>query len=471
MESTHLAFDLGASSCRAILGTLDCGHMYMEDVHRFSTPIRKIGNRFTWDVEAIWAELYTAYESARHRATGLASLSVDSWGTDYVPLDRNGSIVREPYCYRDSRTNGMMKRVSMEIPERELYNLTGIQRLQLNTIYQAFADRIQEPELTARVDIRLMMADYFNYRFCGRAVAERTLASTSQLMDMGSGSWAVELMHRLHLSPKTWPTIVPAGTLIGRTTDGIAVVAGCSHDTACAVAAVPAARDSPPWAYLSSGSWSLLGVERAEPLLTDAAFEGNFTNEAGIDGTVRVIKNITGLWLLQECRRAWQSEGLDVHYEVLLQEAQEARSIGTIVNFDNQCFVQPRHNMPTHIRNYCIAQGLAVPQTRGELVRLIVESLSQAYRRTLLTLEKILGERLSVLHIVGGGALNEMLCRMTADACSCTVVAGPAEATALGNLLIQARTLGNLPDNLSIRNVVRESSTIITYGSRGRSMC
>ncbi len=464
MASTHLAFDLGAGSGRAMLGTLAGGRLRVDEVHRFATPVRERGERLTWDLEALWDELRTGYERARRAAPALASLSVDSWGVDYVPLDRDGVPVRAPYCYRDPRTAGMMTQALAEVPRSELYAATGVQFMEVNTLYQALADRILEPDMTARTATRLMIADYFHYRFGGQAVAELTLASTSQLVDVRSGDWAFDLIRRLELAPRTWPPIVPPSTPIGRTAEGVAVVAGCSHDTASAVAAVPAdAGGGPPWAYVSSGTWSLLGVERTAPLLSDAAFQANFTNEAGIDGTVRFLKNLTGLWVLQECERAWRDAGSPAGYDELTRQAEAARSAQPVVDFDDPAFAQRSDDMPDRIRRHCRNRGLPAPRTRGETVRLILESLAQAYRRKLRTLEALVGERLPVLHIVGGGARNALLCRLTAEACGCTVVAGPAEATAIGNLLVQARATGALPAGRSIRDVVRASVTPAIY--------
>ena len=462
MASTHLAFDLGAGSGRAMLGALAGGRLRVEEVHRFATPVRQRGERLTWDLEALWQELRTGYERARRAAPALASLSVDSWGIDYVPLDRGGVPVRAPYCYRDPRTAGMMAQALAEVPMRDLYAATGVQFMEVNTVYQALADRILEPELTARTAVRLMIADYFHYRFCGRAVAERTLASTTQLVDVRSGDWAFDLIRRLQLAPQTWPPIVPPGTPIGRTADGVAVVAGCSHDTACAVAAAPADASGPPWAYVSSGTWSLLGVERTGPLLSDAAFRANFTNEAGLDGSVRFLKNLTGLWVLQECARAWRGAG-PADYDELTRLAETAGPVRTAVDFDDPAFAQRSGDMPGRIRRYCRTRGLPAPRTRGQTVRLILQSLAQAYRRKLRTLEELVGQRLPVLHVVGGGARNALLCRLTAEACGCTVVAGPAEATAIGNLLVQARAVGALPAGRSIRGVVRASFTPARY--------
>ena len=426
MASTHLAFDLGAGSGRAMLGTLADGRLHVEEVHRFPTPLREQGERLTWDLQTLWAELRSGYERARRRAPALASLSVDSWGCDYVPLDRDGVPLRDPYCYRDPRTAGMMARAQKAVPRSELYEVTGIQFMEENTLYQALADRILEPELTSRTATRLMIADYFLHCFGGRPVAERTLASTSQLLDLRSGTWSMDVIERLDLAPGTWPPIVPPGTPIGRTAEGVAVVAGCSHDTAAAVAAVPAAPGGPPWAYVSSGTWSLLGVERSQPLLSDAAFQANFTNEAGAHGTVRFLRNLTGLWVLQECQRAWRASGMAAGYDELMREAEATPSPTAAVDFDDPCFAQRYDDMPDRIRRYCREHAVPEPRTRGETVRLILESLAQAYRRTLGTLQETVGERLRVLHVVGGGAYNELLCRMTADACGCTVVAGPA---------------------------------------------
>lgn len=463
MASTHLAFDLGAGSGRAMLGTLADGRLRVEELHRFATPVRERGGRLTWDLEALWDELRTGYERARRAAPALASLSVDSWGVDYVPLDRGGAPVRPPYCYRDPRTAGMMAQALTEVPRRELYAATGVQFMEVNTLYQALADRILEPELTARTAVRLMIADYFHYRFCGRAVAERTLASTTQLVDVRSGDWAFDLIRRLQLAPRTWPPIVPPGTPIGRTAEGVAVVAGCSHDTASAVAAAPADASGPPWAYVSSGTWSLLGVERNGPLLSDAAFRANFTNEAGVDGTVRFLKNLTGLWVLQECARAWRGAGSPAGHDELTRQAEAAGPVRRVVDFDDPEFAQRSDDMPGRIRRHCRTRGLPAPRTRGQTVRLILESLAQAYRRKLRTLEALVGQRLPVLHIVGGGARNALLCRLAAEACGCTVVAGPAEATAIGNLLVQARAAGALPAGRSIRGVVRASVTPAVY--------
>lgn len=448
--------------------------MTMAEVHRFSTPLVQEGERLYWDVEAMWEALNEGLRRAMEATPNLQSLSVDSWGVDYVPLDAEGRALRNPYCYRDPRTDGMMERAFGRVPASELYAVTGIQFLAINTLYQVLADYVLEPDLTGRTASRLLMADYFHYRFCGRAAAEVSLASTTGLLNARGRAWDAALMQRLGLDPDRWPAVLPAGTVLGPlrshqpgTGSGVRVVAGCCHDTAAAVAAVPAEENGEPWAYLSSGTWSLLGLESPTPILTRAAFEASFTNEAGLDGTVRFLKNMTGLWVLQECERAWTDEGARYTYAELLDEAEAAPPPPGLLDLDDPRFAA-RGNMPETIRAYQHEHGRPVPTTRGHLVRLILESLAHAYGERLRLLDALAGRRARVLHVVGGGAQNELLCRMTADACGCTVVAGPAEATALGNLLIQARTMGALPAGASIRDVVRQSTTLHVYRPRPR---
>ncbi len=462
--ATYLAFDLGASSVRAILGTLEGDRLRLEDIHRFQTPIIEAGERLYWDLDALWRELNVGLEHALQSTPSLRSLSVDSWGVDYVPLDDDGKPVRNAYCYRDPRILGMMDKVHGHIPARDIYASTGIQFMEINTLYQVYADLKLEPELFKRTSNRLMMADYFNYLFGGRAVAEVSLASTTQLMDARKHAWSVELMDRLGMSAAAWPEIVPSGTRLGKVSSGGAeteVIAGCSHDTACAVAAVPA-EEGTRWAYLSSGTWSLLGVELPKPLITEAARRAGFTNEAGLDGTIRFLKNITGLWVLQECEREWKAAGEHIDYDTLLHEAAAVKPSGASIDLNDQRF-NLRGNMPQKIRDYCREQGLPLPRSRGEIVRVILESLAGACRLTLHDLERVIDDRIEVLHIVGGGSLNSLLCQLTADACGCRVVAGPAEATALGNLLVQARAMKDLPGDVSVREVVRRSCELRVY--------
>ena len=463
----YLAFDLGASSGRAIFGTLDDGRMDLEEVHRFETPLLEEQEQLFWDLDALWRELRLGLALARERAPRLKSLSVDSWAVDYVPLGEDGRPLRNPYAYRDPRTQGRLTQATSVVPVSELYRRTGIQMLEINSLYQLLADLDEEPDVLSKTEQRLLIADYFLYRFSGRAVAERTMASTTQLMDVRSGQWDADLMQRFGLTVSRWPEIVAPGTVlgpllsdVGGAGDAPVVIATCSHDTAAAVAAVPA--EGERWAYLSCGTWSLMGVERTEPILTDAALQANFTNEAGLDGTIRLLKNLTGLWVLEECVREWRENGADVSYDVLMAEAEAAPSHRRYVDLSEPRFTR-RGEMRDKLRSYCHEHQIPVPRQRGAVVRLILESLAESYRKTLRELETVTGEPVDVLHVVGGGSKNALLCRLTAERCGCRVVAGPAEATALGNLLLQARTLGDLPDGLTLRDVVRRSRPVETY--------
>ena len=464
----YLAFDLGASSGRAMLGTLDDGRMHLEEIHRFETPLREEQEKLIWDLDALWRELRLGLALAREQAPRLKSLSVDSWAVDYVPLGADGRPLRNPYAYRDPRTQGRLAQATDVVPARELYRRTGIQMLEINSLYQLLADLDEEPDVLAQTRQRLLIADYFLYRFSGRAVAERTMASTTQLMDVRSGQWDVELMQRFGLTSECWPEIVAPGTVLGplvldvEHNEGAVpdVIATCSHDTAAAVAAVPA--EGERWAYLSSGTWSLMGVERAEPVLTDEALQANFTNEAGLDGTIRLLKNLTGLWVLEECVREWRESGADVSYDELMAEAEAAPSHRRYVDLSEERFTR-RGGMRDKLRSYCHEHQIPIPRQRGAVVRLILESLAESYRKTLREIEAVTGEPVDVLHVVGGGSKNKLLCRLTAERCGCRVLAGPAEATALGNLTLQARTLGDLPDDLTLRDVVRRSRPVETY--------
>jgi len=357
----------------------------------------------------------------------------------------------------------MFDKAFAKISAEEIYRLTGIQFMEINTIYQVMADLEQDPDLFDRTASRVPMADYYNYLFCGKQVAEVSMASTTQAMDAHQPKWSRELFQRLGLPVDAWPPIVNSGTRLGPVLDEpeIQVVASCSHDTACAVAATPADSDS-AWAYLSCGSWSLLGVERATPLLSEEARKANYTNEAGIDGTIRLLKNLTGLWVLQECEREWRESGEVYTYEILTEEAVNAPSPGFYVDLNDPRFGL-RGDMENKLKSYCREKGAPVPEGRGQIVRLILESLTRSYGETLHHMEEVIGYPIEVLHIVGGGVQNQLLCQWTADACQCKVVSGPVEATALGNLLIQARTMNDLPEDQSIREVVKNSVELKTY--------
>ena len=473
LPPSYLAIDLGASSGRAVVGTLDGDRVRLSEVHRFRTPLVERAAdgeaRLVWDLDVLWAEVRTGLDLALRIAPGLRSVSVDTWGVDYVPLGADGEPLRDPYAYRDTRTRGFMAAVLERIPATDLYGRTGIQFLEFNSIYQVAADAELEPDLFERTRTRLLIADYLLYRLSGEAVAERTLASTTGLFNATTGDWDADLVRQLGDEPGRWPRVVAPGTLLGPVLpDALpagfsgeppTVVATCSHDTAAAVAAVPARGDR-PWAYVSSGTWSLVGVERAAPVLTDAARRAGFTNEAGLDGTTRFLKNRTGFWVLEECIREWtETDGARPDYETLVAEAAAAPPVGRYLPLNEPAFAL-RGGMRAKIRAACREHEVPVPRSRGALVRLIFESLAESYRRVLSEGAALTGEQTETLHVVGGGAYNGLLNRLTADACNVTVVAGPAEATALGNLLVQARALGDL--DRPLRAAVRDHATLRT---------
>ena len=464
---SYLAFDLGASTSRAFLGTLRGPRLETEELHRFSTPVLEVGGHLFWDLPAMWAELRTGFEVARAAAPGMRSLSVDSWAVDYVSLDASGSPVRNPYCYRDSRTAGVMERALDVVPASEIYAATGIQFLPFNTLYQVLADAQGEGEPGA--SLHLPIADYFNYRFSGRRAVEVSMASTTQLMDVRTRRWSHSLMRRFGLDGSRWPAIVPSGTRLALALEEprVEVVATCSHDTGSAVAAAPVVAPGGNWAFISCGTWSLMGVERPQPLLTDAAREAGFTNEAGLDDTIRFLKNLTGLWVLQECTREWRTSS-PIDWSDLEREARaEMRATppardAVLIDLEDGRFL-PRGPMEARIHAYCREHGLRTLHTRGAVVLAVLSSLAASYRRTLAELERVTGTVYDRIHLFGGGSQNALLCELTAANCRRGVVAGPVEATAIGNLLIQARAMGDLPAGAGIRDICAASSDLKVY--------
>jgi rhamnulokinase len=446
--------------------------MRMEEVHRFRTPLLEDEGHLYWDIDVLWTEIQRGLALALRAAPTLRSVSVDSWAVDYVPLNAEGCALRRPYGYRDTRTRGRLATaIRLAGGADALYGRTGIQFLELNTLPQVIADLEDEPEMAARTAIRLLIADYFLFRLSGKQVAERTMASTTQLMDVRTGAWSLPLLHAIGDESSRWPRIVPPGTILGplaraalpgqpALSHAPLVLATCSHDTAAAVAAVPAT-ETGAWAYLSSGTWSLIGAELRTPILTSAAREAGFSNEAGLDGTIRFLKNRAGMWVLEECCREWAADGVRPSYDALIASAAAAPPSEHTIDLNAPEFAT-RGGMQGKIEALCRTR-MAVPQTRGALVRLILESLAESSARALAELESLTGTQVSDLHVVGGGALNELLNQLTADACDRRVIAGPDEATVLGNLLVQARTLGDLPTGVSVRAAARRSTRLTEY--------
>ncbi|MSS72506.1 MAG: rhamnulokinase [Candidatus Latescibacteria bacterium] len=465
-----LAFDLGAESGRAVIGRFDGERLGLEEVHRFPNGPVRLLDGLHWDVLRLFEEMKRGLGlCVKQAGRDIAGLGIDTWGVDFALLDRTGALLGNPCHYRDSRTDGMLEEAFRRVPKRDIFAATGVQFLKLNTLYQILAMSVRKSPLLDAADTFLMIPDLFNYWLTGRKVCEFTDATTTQFYDPAQRDWSRALFGRLGLPAHILPEIVPPGTplgpLIGPVAEetgarGLAVIAPACHDTGSAVAAVPAGGED--YAYISSGTWSLMGVEVRAPILTDAALNHNFTNEGGVEGTFRFLKNIMGLWLVQECRRAWEQEGDVLNYDDLTRLASEAPAFGPIVDPDDDRFVGIG-DMPGRIRAFCEETGQAPPADRGAFVRCALESLALKYRYVLERLEEIQGHRLSAIHIVGGGSRNHLLCQLTADAAGRPVIAGPVEATAIGNLLVQAIATGHLGALSDARAVVRRSFDVVTY--------
>ncbi len=451
----YLAFDLGAESGRAMLGTLDGGRLSVEELHRFpNTPVRDEDGLY-WNTDGLWGEIRRGIAIAGDRRIALDGVGIDTWGVDYGLLDGSGKLIEPPRHYRDSRTNGVMEQLFQVVPRAEVFGYTGIQFMQLNTLYQLYAMKLMNaPALTAARRF-LNMPDLFNYWLTGEARSETTIASTTQFFNPETMTWSTELLKRLGLPGEILGPLIAPGTALGKMTEGprTTVYASAGHDTAAAVVAVPAS-DRRNWCYISSGTWSLMGLEIDAPVINAQSLALNFTNEVGVAGTIRLLKNIAGLWLLQECRRAWSQEGSEFSYEQLALMAAEARPFSAAINPD--AFLEPGE-MPRKIAAHCRDKGQEPPATPGEYARAILESLALRYRQVLESLEELSGRPIEVIHIVGGGSRNTVLNQFVADCTGRRVVAGPSEATAIGNILVQGMGGGELDGLADMRAVVRNS--------------
>jgi rhamnulokinase len=460
MATHYLACDLGAESGRLMLGTLDGGKISLEELHRFPNVPVKINGDLHWKMDALFAELNTGLRKAAASQRPIASFSADSWGVDYILYDGRGEMMPPVWHYRDARTARGVENARARVDWPTIYAETGIQFMALNTIYQLAAE---PPERLAQAKQLLLIGDAFNDYCCGVAKNEESLASTTQLYNPRAKAWSTKLLGALGLREQMFASVVPSGTKLGRLRPELAaktglpqieVIASCSHDTAAAVAAVPASAGD--WAYLSSGTWSLMGVEWPHPIITDLGRDLNFTNEIGFGGTVRLLKNIIGLWLVQECRRHWARSGQECDYVTLEQLAAQAPAFVSLINPADPRFVSPE-GMPVRIATFCRETGQPAPDSLAAFVRCTLESLALFYRVTLRQLEKLIGKKIERLHVVGGGSKNMLLNQFTANALQIPVVAGPGECTALGNVLVQAIAQGHLPSLAAAREVVRNS--------------
>lgn len=468
-----VAFDLGAESGRAVVALFDGSTLRLDSVHRFPNgPVRVLDGLY-WDVLRLFEDMKEGLRRcADQHGPDFAGIGIDTWGVDFALLDGNGELLGLPHHYRDPRTKGVMEETLKRVPRAEIYERTGIQFMPINSLYQLLAMARREATALRHADLLLMIPDLLNYWLSGERVCEFTDATTTQCYDPRAGDWARPLMERLGLPTHFLPTIVQPGTTLAPLLAGVAEETGCGqvpviapacHDTGSAVVAVPATgRDH---VYISSGTWSLVGVEVDEPVINERALELNFTNEGGVSGTFRLLKNVMGLWLVQECRRTWVREGGELSYDEMARLASEAPAFAALVDPDDPSFLDPG-DMPSRLRQACERTGQSAPADRGAILRCALDSLALKYRRVIESLDSLLGRRLSPVHIVGGGLQNRLLCQLTADVTQRPVIAGPVEATAMGNVIVQAMAAGEIASLDEGRAVVRASQTLLTYQPR-----
>ncbi len=467
-----LAFDLGAESGRAMLGTLDSGRLTLDELHRFPNQPVRLPTGLYWDTLRLFHEIQQGLiVCGRDRRITPNGIGVDTWGVDFALLGSDGALVDNPRHYRDARTQGLLERTYSVVPREEIFRQTGVQFMEFNSLFQWYSMKLAgSPALTTARTL-LFLPDLFSYWLSGAARAELTIASTSQFYNPIEKTWAKPLLDSLGLDASILPEIVPPGARLGslleylhRTagfSSEVPVYATASHDTASAVAAAPA--EGSDWCYISSGTWSLLGVELDSPIVNADSLALNFTNEIGAAGRVRFLKNIAGLWILQECRRAWALEGREYSYEELAQLAAAAPPAPVYLNPDD--FTSPG-DMPARIARFCRDSGVPAPEEPGPMARLVLESLAVSYRDKILSLEKLLGRPIHRIHIFGGGSRNRLLNQLTADYSNKPVIAGPAEATAAGNVLVQAMGAGAVKDLDEARAIVRASFPLERFEPR-----
>lgn len=470
-----LAFDFGASSGRAMLGRYDGKRIELEEIHRFSNDPVQVGDTLFWDVLRLFYEIKQGLVKSKSKGA-IDSMGIDTWGVDFGLIDEHGYLLENPVHYRDARTQGIMEKVFAIVPKAELYDHTGIQMIYFNTLFQLFALKDKRPELLARAARMIQTPDLFTYLLTGLQQSERTIASTGQMLNARTGEWDIELLERLGLPTHILCPIVAPGTMGSPLSDAICselgvspipVVAVASHDTASAVVAVPA--EAEDFIYISSGTWSLMGIESKNPILSEKAYEYNFTNEGGYGGTTRFLKNIMGLWLIQESRRQWIREGAEVSFADLEQEALACAPFKCLIDPDDLSLATPG-DMPQRIREICRKTGQYVPVSRGEVVRCIYESLALKYCVIKNQIEEISGHHYSNLHVVGGGTKDGLLSQFTANATGLPVIAGPIEATALGNMAVQLMAQGVITSLTQAREVIAASFDLKHYEPKDREI-
>lgn len=449
-EKTIIAVDLGAESGRVLKFHFNGERMREEDVHRFPNVPVQVGDTLHWDVLRLWHEIKTGIDMA---LDGSASIGIDTWGVDYALLDRDGNLISNPTHYRDTHTHGMMEWVFERVPRRQVYERTGIQFMVINTLYQLAALAQVDSPVLYNAATYLPIPDLFNYWLSGEKTAEFTHVSTMQLFNPRKNDWDRETLTTLNIPTEIFPDVIRPGHTKGEY-NGIPVIAPGTHDTASAVVAVPTTTTD--YVYISSGTWSLLGMEVDDPVINDTAYELNLTNEGGVDNNYRLLKNNMGLWLVQQCRSAWRDAGQEYDYGTLTDMAVDAEPFHSFVDPDDQLFL-PVGDMPSRIRDFCQNTNQTAPEAIGQTARIIYESLALKYRYNVDKLRTLTGRTVEAIHIIGGGSQNELLCQMTADATNRPVVAGPVEATAMGNAIVQLIALGEIGSISEAREMLRRS--------------
>lgn len=468
-KHTFLVFDIGATSGRAVLATLMNGKFEMQEIHRFPNNLLELHGKYYWDIYHLYNELKKSLSLCGSQQIELDSIGIDTWGVDFGCLAKDGSLLGLPRAYRDPYTEGAPEEFFRLVPREEVYRLTGIQIMNFNSLFQLFRGQQEKFAPLVHAEEILFMPDLLSYLLTGNRVCEYTDASTSQLLNPVTKQFEASLLTAAGVSPSIVRPVVMPGTVVGELTDAIVretgigkvpVIAVAGHDTASAVAAVPALDQH--FAYLSSGTWSLMGIETEQPIITTESYENNFTNEGGIEGTTRFLKNITGMWLLEQCRKEWERAGRTYSYPEIVQMAEQAVPFRCFVNPDDPCFANPT-SMSEAIANYCKETGQTVPATDAEFVRCIFESLALRYNEVIQMLIKMAPYPIERLHVIGGGSKNRMLNQFTANAIGMPVIAGPSEATAIGNSMIQARSAGIVSNRWEMRELIAASIQTETF--------
>ncbi len=466
---SYLAFDLGASSGRGVLGILDNGKISLKEINRFYNGMTTLLGNYHWDFLRLFDEIKRGITECAVMEQKPESIGLDTWGVDYALFDEQGSMLGVPYAYRDHRTDTAMEELFRIIPKERIYKLTGIQFMQFNTLFQLYAARRDKLPVLDLANDLLFVPDIINYFLTGVKKSEFTFATTSQLFNPVKGAWEKELFEAIGVSADIMQEIVDPGTVVGKLTADVAretqmtqinVIAPATHDTGAAIASIPATDEN--FAYISSGTWSLMGIESRKPLISDQTLAFNFTNEGGVEKTYRVLKNIMGLWLIQECKRCWDNQKQEYSFPEIAKMAGKAEPFRSLVDPDDAAFLNPL-DMPAALADFCRSTGQPVPQTPSEFSRCVFESLALKYRIVIDSLKVISDKKIENIHIIGGGSQNELLCQFTANATGLPVVAGPAEGTAIGNIMVQAMGLGHVRSLSEIRQIIRNSFEFKSY--------